>query len=226
MREKEATRGQICHWLHANTQKMMFPIVRLLLPIVSALSIAEVDGSESRSLTVHQPNAVSNFQTQDPETVGLLEASKNGRAEVVRLPCNNADSGKPPTLQKRKRGVTHIKASLLSVGLLATLVRNLVFVDTPTRNDWAAFVFLLILYLVEAATCSTRRYLDNIKTPLEVRDYIGQLQEVAPRVRFHLECYHYEDDDGFRSFNHRRHTASGNNRRVTHRASEVFDFQR
>jgi hypothetical protein len=129
-----------------------------------------------------------------------------------------------------ERNISHIKASLLSLGIFAVLVRNLFFVGATatSRNDWVGFVVLLVLYLVEAATCSTRRYLSNIIAPSQVQEYIYQLQQVAPIIRFHLECYHYEDDDGFsyNSSSHRRHENRSSSKRVTHRATDVYEFKR
>lgn len=196
-----------------------------LLALASVLLLPGTNAIESKSLTVHQPTSANKFQNQNPQTVGLLDTGIGGRTQVVHL----AEPGTLPTRPGSQRRVSHIKATLLSIGLFASLFRNLFLLETTTRNDWVGFIFLAVLYLAEAASCSTRRYLSNIKTPSQIKEYISQLQEAPPRVRFHLECYHYEDEDGFRSshsFSRRRHDASNNSRRVTHRASDLFQFER
>ncbi|CAB9529576.1 reductase [Seminavis robusta] len=56
------------------------------------------------------------------------------------------------------------------------------------------FVILIaILYLVEAYTCSTRRYLANsISSPNDVEAYIEQLRKEPPVVTWKVRCFHYE----------------------------------
>ena len=197
--------------------------IMLLMGLVSLLVLPKIDAMESKSLTVVQQRTGSKFQSPD-ETIALLD--HGGRAQVVHIPRNEAPISLPTRPGKQRR-ISHIKASLLTIGLFASLVRNVFFVEAPTRNDWASFGFLLILYLVESATCSTRRYLSNIRTPSEVKDYIRQLQEVPPRVRFHLECYHYEDDSfRYHSTSQHRHDSNSSSKRVTHRTSELFEFQK
>lgn len=184
---------------------------------------SDVQATESIALTAQQPVSVPKFQEQD-YAVGLLDrASIVGRAQVVHI---DKDYVSLPLGKERK--VSHIKAYLLSFGLFASLARNIFFLEATARNDWVGFVVLLALYLVEASNCSTRRYLSNIKTPLEVQEYILRLKEVTPIIRFHLECYHYEDDDGFafHSSPRRKHENSSSSRRVTHRASELYDFKK
>ena len=189
-----------------------------LFGLIVLLGLSFVDAIDSKSLALLP--AVSKVQVQEQQRVALLE--QGGRCQVVYIPA-----GEPATLPKRpgrERRVKHVKASLLTVGLFAILIRNLFWVASPRRNDWAGFVFLWILYLVEASTCSTRRYLSNIRTPSQVKDMIREFQEVAPRVRWNLECYHYEDDYR-RSTVSRRGLDSSSSKRVTHRASEVYEFQ-
>jgi hypothetical protein len=172
---------KIMTWLHWT----LFLLTVLLVP--------NVEAKASSALTIQNP--ATQFQAQD-YTVGLLDQTMSGRAQVVHVDKESVSL--PPRLGKERK-VSHVKASLLSLGLFASLTRNLFVlgVEETTRNDWVGVIVLLILYLFEAASCSTRRYLSNIKTPAQAQEYMHQLQEVTPRIRFHLECYHYEDDDGF-----------------------------
>ena len=48
------------------------------------------------------------------------------------------------------------------------------------------------MYLVEAYTCSTRRYLTNaIQSPNEVEEYLEQLRQEPPVVTWKVRCFHY-----------------------------------
>lgn len=69
--------------------------------------------------------------------------------------------------------------------------------------DWTVLRFpqvngkLLIaaiaLYMLEAYTCSTRRYLANaISTPVEVEDYVERLRQEPAVVTWKVRCFHYE----------------------------------
>lgn len=58
-------------------------------------------------------------------------------------------------------------------------------------NRFVLVVFLL--YLVEATTCSTRRYLANaISSPAELESYIEKLRQEPPAVAWKVRCFHYE----------------------------------
>jgi hypothetical protein len=178
-----------------------------------------VNATDSKSLTLQSP--VSKFQVNEYSRVGLLDQG-DGRCQVVHIPAGEPVS-LPPRPGKERR-VKHVKASILTVSLLSVVIRNCFCVASPQTSDWAGFIVLWILYIVEASTCSTRRYLSNTRTPLEVNDMIRELQRVAPRARWNLECYHYEDDYR-RSTASRRGHAESSTKRVTHRASEVYEFQ-
>lgn len=195
------------------------------LSLLLVLWVPNVEASESTALTVQQ--SVTKFQSQD-YTIGLLDQSTSGRANVVHV---DKEFVSVPPRPGTERSISHIKASLLSLGLFTVLARNLFFVGataTKSRDDWVGFIVIVVLYLVEAANCSTRRYLSNIKTPSQVQEYLYQLQQVTPRIRFHLDCYHYEDDDGFsyNSSSRRRNENRSSSKRVTHRATGLYEFKR
>jgi hypothetical protein len=191
-----------------------------LFGLIVLLGLLFVDATDSTSLTLQPP--VSNFQFQEQQRVALTE--QGGRCQVVYIPAGKPASSLPKR-PGRERPVKHVKASLLTVGLFAFLFRNLFWVVSPSRNDWAGFVFLCVLYLVEASTCSTRRYLSNIRTPAQAEETIYKFQEGAPRVRWNLECYHYEDNYRHSTVSRRgRGLDSTSYKRVTHRASQVYEF--
>ncbi|KAL7552919.1 hypothetical protein ACHAWF_016172 [Thalassiosira exigua] len=52
----------------------------------------------------------------------------------------------------------------------------------------------IILYLLEAYSCSTRRYLSHaLDAPAEVESYLEQIRRVEPAVTWKVRCFHYED---------------------------------
>ena len=62
----------------------------------------------------------------------------------------------------------------------------------PRFDAW--FVALIaVLYLIEAHSCSTRRYLANaLSGPAAVEDYIEGLRQAPPVARWTVRCFHYE----------------------------------
>ncbi len=51
----------------------------------------------------------------------------------------------------------------------------------------------IVLYILEAYTCSTRRYLANaISTPVELEAYVERLRQEPPVVTWKVRCFHYE----------------------------------
>jgi hypothetical protein len=119
-------------------------------------------------------------------------------------------------------GIVHIKATILSAillmalaGALASFLRekleqsvasktlprivsigiflvNWTILNVPKLDRWFV-VAIIILYLAEAYTCSTRRYLANaINSPLELEAFIEKLREGPPEVLWTVRSFHYE----------------------------------
>jgi hypothetical protein len=119
-------------------------------------------------------------------------------------------------------GIVHIKATILSAillmalaGPLASFLRekleqsvasktlpralsigiflvNWTILNVPKLDRWFV-VATIILYLVEAYTCSTRRYLANaINSPSELEAFIEKLREEPPEVLWTVRSFHYE----------------------------------
>ncbi len=121
-------------------------------------------------------------------------------------------------------GLNHFKSTVLSILLLTALVSYLAnwirqmiidqepgtstFIKTaavtmvqwtllrmPKMNRWLVSG-IVILYLIESYTCSTRRYLANsISSPHGLEEYIEQLRREPPAVVWKLRCFHYEKFD-------------------------------
>ena len=112
----------------------------------------------------------------------------------------------------RPKSVSHIKASILTVGLFVLL----------GRKELSAYSGLvLFLYILECCTCSTRRYLSNCMTPKQLLAYLETLKETPMQIVWEVECYHYNDH----TYRSRRHRGS-RRKVVTHRAHQTFQYSR
>lgn len=75
---------------------------------------------------------------------------------------------------------------------VAVFVLQWTLLRTP-KFDTNLVIILFALYLLEAYSCSTRRYLSNaISSPKEVEEYIEKLRHEAPVVTWKVRCFHYE----------------------------------
>lgn len=127
-----------------------------------------------------------------------------------------------PFLDGAGIGTKHLKATIMSCIFLLAIVssftawirRRLNETVNPETCSWPVSVLLLIanwtilrlpeinrsflvaviaLYLVEAYSCSTRRYLANaVSSPVELEDYIERLRHEPPVVTWKVRCFHYE----------------------------------
>jgi hypothetical protein len=111
----------------------------------------------------------------------------------------------------RKTCLSHVMASCLTLSLFGTLAYDRIF-RRPIGRIWP-FLFGL-LYLSEAAFCSTRRYLSNMLSPADVLGKVYDLTICPPQVRWKVECYHYR----------RGHHRDESHKRITHRSSRDFVY--
>jgi hypothetical protein len=78
---------------------------------------------------------------------------------------------------------------ILSIGII---IVNWTILNVPNLDRWF-IVAIVILYLAEAYTCSTRRYLANaINSPSELEAFIEKLREEPPEVLWTVRSFHYE----------------------------------
>jgi hypothetical protein len=127
------------------------------------------------------------------------------------------------SLYPKLPGFAHVKASILTfllllaaTGFLAQWIRRRWDAQTPSSEkisiykavaafifEWTVLrtpqldinlvVFLFVVYLLEAYSCSTRRYLSNaISSPKEVEQYIENLRKESPVVTWKVRCFRYE----------------------------------
>jgi len=57
---------------------------------------------------------------------------------------------------------------------------------------WLCFCILVLLYLVECYTSSSRKYLTNEADKESVFEYVDRMKQNAPQIWWKVECYHYE----------------------------------
>ncbi len=115
-------------------------------------------------------------------------------------------------------GVRHVRATALSLMLvtaalsaLAAKLRDMLQTIDVVGPWWQVASFLVkctivlprfdawfvalvtVLYLIEAHSCSTRRYLANaLSGPAAVEDYVEGLRQAPPVARWTVRCFHYE----------------------------------
>ena len=191
-------------------------------------------------------NSKSKVKNPSKITFGLYE--RNGRpAEKFEIPqtvVENDSKAKLPLQisatqdSLEKRYISHVKASLLTTIIFALIYRHWrvdpssFFFPKEDRNKRSIFVivFAVILYLIEAFTCSTRRYLSNALTPLQVKESLDRMKSTHPTLIWNIENYHYRtkyyhNGHGRRNFRN-RHTTSTRDKVVTSRIKQEYQFER
>ena len=92
-----------------------------------------------------------------------------------------------PILQK----VASFLKSIIQFVLL--LIHSLLYVRLPSYSP-KFLITTILLYLIEAYTCSTRRYLSHaMNAPTEIEEYMEKLRLAEPIVKWKVRCFHYED---------------------------------
>lgn len=158
--------------------------------------------------------------------------SDDGTTSTIKLPLQiTATHG-----SLEKRSLSHMKASVLTLLLFGSIAHCWFFdghrlfrfgTKANGSGKLVSVVIAILLYWIEAMTCSTRRYLGNALSPKKVQHYLETLKSVPPSVLWTIECYHY------RTVYHRYGSARNHQKRqetteriVTHRASQQYSFQR
>ena len=144
---------------------------------------------------------------------GLLVDHVSGNARRVQLSAGDEESKNSIglTSKLKKRPVSHFKASVLTLALFSIpLWRH--------KVGWDLVVVIVVLYLLEILTCSTRRYLSNGLAPAEFRRLIDDFVVAKPEIVWELECYHYRT--------HGIGKGNSEDKVVTYRASRSFNIER
>ena len=158
---------------------------------------------------INPPSAIETLMNEQAK-MKTKSIGKNILIPTIRNNNNNIISS---STSGRMLGLSHIKATILTIVMISSIL----------AKSWSLFAISAILYLLEASTCSTRRYLSNRgESPSTILDYIHQLRCTEPKVKWTIQCYHYRthsttDRNGKRT-THRTKV-------VTYRASEDYHFQ-
>jgi len=73
------------------------------------------------------------------------------------------------------------------------LIHSLLYLRLPSYSP-KFLITTILLYLIEAFSCSTRRYLSHaLNAPTEVEDYLERIRLAKPVVKWKVRCFHYED---------------------------------
>eukprot|EP00980_Cylindrotheca_fusiformis_P002694 scaffold627_cov125-Cylindrotheca_fusiformis.AAC.11 len=130
----------------------------------------------------------------------------------------------------KKSSFSHKAAWALTLIVLGSIVNYWFFDHSAATTSESPVVFVVmavLLYWIEALSCSTRRYLSNALTPKEVQAYLESLKNIPPSVVWTIECYHYRRAGhpyyGSARYHQKRHETL--ERVVTHRVSQEYSFE-
>ncbi len=92
-----------------------------------------------------------------------------------------------PLVQKVATFLAPIKRFIL------LLIHSLLYLRLPHYST-KFLISTILLYLIEAYSCSTRRYLSHaLNAPTEVEAYLERMRVAKPVVKWKVRCFHYED---------------------------------
>ena len=101
------------------------------------------------------------------------------------------------TLHPILRSVVSFITPIIQFFLL--IFHSLLYLRLPQYSP-KVLASTIILYLLEAWNCSTRRYLSNgMNAPTEVEAYLEKMRSVEPSVKWKVRCFHYEDRELWKS---------------------------
>jgi TMEM151 family len=155
---------------------------------------------------------VWNHHLQNKQIVSLQSRFVNDEAKVIAMQTSS------------RKSLSHVAATCLTLGIVGLLVYDRLYVNHSTSlMVW--YLILVIAYLGEAFSCSTRRYLSNMLSPLQLLQTVQTLVETRPVVTWKLECYHYNQNR--QNDNSRKghgHDSTQTDKVVTYRATRAFQY--
>lgn len=200
--------------------------------------------SERQIVTIlpkDEPKVYGIFQKhgRSAETFAVPKGSSPFSGAISDVFTSAAATQLPLQLSSRRRHVSHILASILTVCVFGSLVYCWKFAAPDERMSGVLVVMLsLVPYLTEAATSSTARYLRNALTPDGVDEYLDSMKAAIPRIVWDIECFHYRtvqrvdyytSNDNDKNANKNRnvpHVRTETEKIVTHKASAEYSFDR
>ena len=136
---------------------------------------------------------------------------------------------------KERKTLNHVVSSCLTLAIWGLLAHQLFMPPSSMSSpslllgvSYRTWLCLFVLsYIVEASSCSTRRYLSNMLSPVELLDAVRDMCQSPPIVRWKLECYHYNHKGHhYYTKGGQKYVGDESNRVVTHRASRSFQYNR
>eukprot|EP00584_Thalassiosira_punctigera_P015000 CAMPEP_0172557394 /NCGR_PEP_ID=MMETSP1067-20121228/72984_1 /TAXON_ID=265564 ORGANISM="Thalassiosira punctigera, Strain Tpunct2005C2" /NCGR_SAMPLE_ID=MMETSP1067 /ASSEMBLY_ACC=CAM_ASM_000444 /LENGTH=667 /DNA_ID=CAMNT_0013346467 /DNA_START=87 /DNA_END=2090 /DNA_ORIENTATION=- len=119
--------------------------------------------------------------------------AQQGHKLLFALPIISLDENSHPILRRI--------ASLVSpiIQFLLLLIHSVLYLRLP-RYSPKVLAATILLYLLEAYSCSTRRYLSHaMDAPAEVESYLERIRGVEPVVTWKVRCFHYEEREFWNS---------------------------
>ena len=128
---------------------------------------------------------------------------QGGRTLLFSLPfiSTTASSGDDTTKMIINPILNRIASFLTPiVQFVLLLLHSLLYLRLPEYST-KVITTTIILYLLEAYNCSTRRYLSNgMNAPSEVESYLEKIRTVEPMVTWKVRCFHYEKRELWKSW--------------------------
>jgi len=128
---------------------------------------------------------------------------------------------------KSKVTFPHKKATILTLLvtiLLPSYLLPSLYLSQYLKGNTPLVLLLttVILYIGEAACCSTRKYLSNTVTPKGLEELLTKIRNSEPIITWHTECYHYRTHVTYDS---KGRSTRSQTKVVTHRASRQFSYR-
>jgi hypothetical protein len=208
--------------------RQIFIVCSVTFQALSVLASNKHEGIISSAIKTPSPTGDGNvfgLYERNGRAVGQFEVPKSSDSDVQQLPLELASQG-----SLKKRYVSHMKASVLTALLFGLLIKDGLFRQSIDAFDLQghhiAMICTIALYFAESITCSTRRYLSNALTPIQLKEVLKALSESPPVVTWNIVCYHYRTVHYRMGARTQRLGHSSRQRVVTHKASQQYQFQR
>lgn len=184
----------------------------VILAVVSRLPLEAHSNLSASSRSLTRPTTA-----KQQRCFGYLDGF--GKSQIIEM--NTDDLTSLLSTVRRSHLTKHKLAGALTLALFGSLLSKPLWRER--RGYWMTLIVASLMYLVEAITSSTRRYLSNMLTPFEVIKMLHDLRDSTPTLYWNVECYHYRYTHAHHSGKGKR-IHEGRTKVVTHRASQNYFF--
>lgn len=200
------------------TRRFLF--LAIILPFAHALA------PKDELSTIHQPRSsgASSFKSTSSSLVLKADTTKRkfayldgfGTSGIKEIQDDSISSIGSNYRVKTK----HKLSTFFTMVLFGTLFSHSIW--STQMGYRIAVAVAAIAYLIESACCSTRKYLSNMLTPIDVKNMLDNLRDMRPSLTWDLECYHYRSDySRSKNVSHKE----SRTKFVTHRASQEYFYR-